>query len=154
MYYRQQREPLRNVERRIVAWMEIHGHRMLRYSLGIVLLWFGALKYLGPSRVTEIAAGVVPFIPASIWIPLLATWEIAIGICLLHRPFLRLGIALMMLQMAGTFLPLVMLPQVTWVHFPYEPTFEGQYIIKNLVLVSAGLVVGGTILHRQSNVEE
>src|SRR5262245_6295827 len=101
-----------NVQRTITAWMEIHGHRLLRYSLGTVFLWFGALKYAGPSRVTEIAARTIPFLPARIWIPMLATWEITIGICLLHRPFLRLGVALMMLQMAGTFLPLVLLPQL------------------------------------------
>jgi hypothetical protein len=47
--------------------------------------------------------------------------------------------------MPGTVLPLFLLPDVCWVHAPYAPTLEGQYIIKNLVLISAGLVIGATV---------
>jgi len=52
---------------------------------------------------------------------------------------------LLFLQMAGTMTPLVLFPAETFVRFPYAPTLEGQYIIKNLVLISAGLVVGSTV---------
>jgi hypothetical protein len=50
------------------------------------------------------------------------------------------------LQLPGTFLPLVFFPSETWKHIPYAPTLEGQYIIKNLVLLSAGIVVGSTTM--------
>jgi len=47
--------------------------------------------------------------------------------------------------MPGTFLPFVVLPDVTFATFPYELTVEGQYIVKNLVLIGAALAVGGTV---------
>jgi hypothetical protein len=70
---------------------------------------------------------------------------VAIGVGLLHRKLIRPALLLLFLQMPGTALPLVLLPKVCWTHFPYAPTLEGQYIIKNLVLISAALVVGGTV---------
>jgi uncharacterized membrane protein YkgB len=64
---------------------------------------------------------------------------------MLIRPLLRLAILLLFLQMPGTFLPLVLLPDVCWVSVPLVPSLEGQYIIKNLVLIAAAIVVGGTV---------
>jgi hypothetical protein len=76
---------------------------------------------------------------------MLAVWETAIGLGLLTRRFLRLTLGLLFVQMPGTMLPLVLFPQETFLVFPYAPTIEGQYIIKNLVLVSAAIVVGATV---------
>ena len=78
-------------------------------------------------------------------LPLLATWEVAIGLGLITGLFPRVVIALLLAQMAGTLTPLVLFPQETWTQFPIAPTLEGQYIIKNLVLVSAALVIGATV---------
>ena len=75
----------------------------------------------------------------------LGWWEVAIGLCLLIRPLLRVAIFLLILQMPGTILPLFILPDVCWTHAPYAPTLEGQYIIKNLVLISAAIAIGGTV---------
>ena len=74
-------------------------------------------------------------------------WEVAIGITFLFRRTIRLAIALLALQMVGTFMPLILLPAVTFQAglLPYGPTMEGQYIIKNLLIISAALVVGGTV---------
>ncbi len=74
-------------------------------------------------------------------------WEVAIGITFLFRRTIRVAIALLTLQMVGTFMPLILLPTVTLQagHLPYGPTMEGQYIIKNLLIISAALVVGGTV---------
>ena len=58
---------------------------------------------------------------------------------------MRLTLLLLFLQMPGTALPLLILPDVVWNVFPYGLTIEGQYIIKNLVLIGAGLVLGGTV---------
>ncbi|MFD1733839.1 hypothetical protein ACFSC4_25675 [Deinococcus malanensis] len=76
---------------------------------------------------------------------MLATWECAIGLGLLSGRFLRLTLVLLFAQMASTFLPLVFFPEETFTVLPWVPNLEGQYIIKNLVLVSAGLVVGATV---------
>ncbi len=59
--------------------------------------------------------------------------------------FLRATLFLLFLQMLGTLTPLILFPDQTFVRFPYAPTLEGQYIIKNMVLVSAALVVGSTV---------
>ena len=76
---------------------------------------------------------------------LLAAWEVLIGLGLLTGRLLRITLLMLFLQMAGTVLPLFFFPDETWRAFPYAPTLEGQYIIKNLVLISAGLVLGGTV---------
>jgi uncharacterized membrane protein YphA (DoxX/SURF4 family) len=77
--------------------------------------------------------------------PILAAWECIIGLGLITGRFMRIILLLLFVQMAGTITPLVLFPTEAWLHFPYAPTLEGQYIIKNLVLISAGLVIGATV---------
>lgn len=129
----------------IAAWMDKWGRLGLRYSLAIVFIWFGILKPLGMSPAADLAARTVYWIPAEIFIPILGWWEVLIGVCLLFRPLIRAAIFLLFLQMPGTMLPLVLLPDVCYTNFPWGLTIEGQYIIKNLILISAGLVIGGTV---------
>lgn len=86
-----------------------------------------------------------------LFVPILGWWEVAIGVGLLFRPLLRFAILLLFLQMPGTFLPLVLLPGVCFTRFPVGLTLEGQYIVKNLILIAAALVVGGTV--RQQTTE-
>ena len=57
----------------------------------------------------------------------------------------RIGIALLAVQMVGTFLPLVLLPEVTFTVYPLVPTLEGQYIIKNIIVIGAAITVGSTL---------
>ena len=68
-----------------------------------------------------------------------------IGSCLLFRPLIRVALFLLFLQMPGTFLPLILMPETCFTHVPWAPTMEGQYIIKNLVLIAAAIVVGATV---------
>ncbi len=75
-----------------------------------------------------------------------------IGLFLCFKPLLRIAILLLFLQMPGTFLPLILFPEVCFENFPLELTMEGQYIIKNLILISAAIVVGGTL--RESELVE
>jgi hypothetical protein len=76
---------------------------------------------------------------------LLAVLETAIGVALVSGRWLRVTLLLLLGQMAGTITPLLFFPQETFTSFPFAPTLEGQYIIKNLVLVSAAIVLGGTV---------
>jgi uncharacterized membrane protein YphA (DoxX/SURF4 family) len=76
---------------------------------------------------------------------MLAGWEVLIGLGLLTGRALRVTLLLLFVQMLGTLLPLVLFPGETWTVFPFAPTLEGQYIIKNLVLISAAIVVGATV---------
>ncbi len=127
------------------AWMEKWGMRLLRYSLAVVFIWFGILKPIGVSPAAELVEKTVYWFPPRIFIPILGWWEVLIGVCMLWRPLIRVSIFLLLLQMPGTMLPLVLLPDVCFTHVPWGLTLEGQYIIKNLALVSAALVVGGTV---------
>ena len=138
------------IDRRIAACMRQSGVTALRWSLAIIFIWFGALKPLGLSPAAPLVASTVGWLPLlspAAWVAVIGWWEIAIGVTFLFRSTIRLAIALLALQMAGTFLPLVMLPGVTFQagRYPYAPTIEGQYIIKNLLIIAAALVVGGTV---------
>lgn len=119
------------------------GVPFLRISIGIVFIWFGALKLIGHlSPAYDLVAATVYWLNPKIIIPVLGLWEIAIGICFLIPPLTRVGLVLLALQMPGTFLPLVLLPKVCFTVFPFGLTLEGQYIVKNLVIIGAALVIG------------
>jgi uncharacterized membrane protein YkgB len=118
---------------------------LLRVSLAIIFIWFGGLKLVGTSPANELVTRTVYWFDPKWFIPFLGAWEVVIGLCMLWRPLIRTSIGLLALQMPGTFLPLVLLPDVCWVHIPWSPTLEGQYIIKNLVLIAAAIAVGGTV---------
>ncbi|WP_424950925.1 DoxX family protein [Deinococcus sp.] len=139
------------LEVRMVGWWAKNGITLLRLSLGLVFFWFGVLKFFPGASAAEALAthtiSVLTFghVPPAVSLPVLATWECAIGLGLLSGRFLRLTLVLLFAQMAGTFLPLAFFPHETFKLFPFIPNLEGQYIIKNLVLVSAGLVVGATL---------
>jgi len=137
----------------ISTLMGRYSVRLLRYSLGIIFIWFGALKPFGMSPAQELVANTVYFVDPEWFIPILGWWEVAIGVGLLYRPLIRPAIALLFLQMPGTFLPLVLLPDVCFTSFPLGLTMEGQYIIKNLILISAALVVGSTVRKTSTDTE-
>jgi uncharacterized membrane protein YkgB len=131
---------------RIARWMAKHGVRLLRIAVGVVFIWFGALKLVpGLSPAEGLVRETVSFLPGSVFLPLLALWEMAIGIGFLLGRGLRLAILLLFLQMPGTLLPVLLLPERVFTVFPLGLTLEGQYIVKNVVLISAALVVGATV---------
>jgi uncharacterized membrane protein YphA (DoxX/SURF4 family) len=140
-----------SVEERLTEWMARHAIAMLRVSLGIVFFWFGVLKFFpGLSPAEDLAARTIAtltfgLVKPAVSLPVLAGWECVIGLGLVTGRFLRSTLVLLFLQMSGTVLPLVFFPGETFSRFPYAATLEGQYIIKNLVLVSAGLVIGATV---------
>ena len=117
----------------------------MRYTIGLLFIWFGALKVVGISPAEDLIEATVVFIAPEVFIPILGVWEVMIGLCFLVKPLLRLGILLLFLQLPGTFLPMVFLPQAVYTVFPYGLTVEGQYIVKNLVIIGAALVIGGTV---------
>ena len=129
------------------------GMPALRLSLATIFVWFGILKPLGLSPAAPLLKATVawmPFFNPDQWLSIIGWWEVLIGLTFLTRKTARIAIALLAMQMVGTFLPLAILPGVTFQagHFPYAPTMEGQYIIKNLLIISAAMVVGGTVRHR------
>lgn len=133
---------LDHIDKEVTDWLKHHGYYFLKYSLALVFIWFGILKPLGLSTANDLVTKTVYFVDPNWFVPFLGWWEVAIGVCILFRPLLRAGLFLMALQMIGTFLPLVLLPEVIYIKFPFVMTLEGQYIIKNLILIGAGMIVG------------
>jgi uncharacterized membrane protein YkgB len=139
------------LDARLPRWMARNGITLLRVSLGIVFLWFGALKFfpnLSPAQ--ELATRTIQTLTfgrvgPSVSLPVLAAWECLIGLGLLSGVWMRVTLLLMFVQMVGTITPLALFPNDAFREFPYAPTLEGQYIVKNLVLVSAGVVIGATV---------
>lgn len=124
---------------------------VLRIGLGIVFLWFGALKlFPGLSPAQDLAARTISdltfgAVGPAVSLPVLAAWEVVIGLGLISGRFLRATLFLLAVQMVGTLMPLILYPSETFTRFPYAPTLEGQYIIKNVVLIGAAMVVGSTV---------
>lgn len=141
---------LRALDKRIAGFMQRWGVTALRVSLAVIFVWFGLLKPLGLSPAEPMVLSTVrwmPLLSPGAWLAVIGWWEVAIGVTFLFHKTLRLAIALLALQMVGTFLPLIILSDVTFQpgRFPYAPTIEGQYVIKNLLIISAALTVGGTV---------
>ncbi len=136
---------------RITNWMARYGVMLLRISLGIVFFWFGVLKFFpGLSPAQDLATRTIETLTFGLIRPegailILATWECLIGLGLIFGIAMRLTLLLLFLQMLGTITPLFFFPREVFSQLPYAPTLEGQYIIKNIVLISAGLVIGATV---------
>ena len=144
-------EPIERLDVRITATLARISIPALRVALGIVFLWFGILKFfpnLSPAEtlaartIEQLTFGVVQ---ANVALPVLAAWETLIGVGLIVNRFMRAVLFLLAAQMLGTFTPLLLFPGETFSVFPIAPTLEGQYIIKNIVLIGAAMAVGATV---------
>jgi uncharacterized membrane protein YkgB len=142
---------LNRIDQRITAAMARYGLPLMRIALGVVFLWFGVLKFFPGLSPAESLAGrtfsalTLGLLSESNAVLILAAWECLIGLGLLTGLFMRATLALLLLQMLGTLTPLVLYPNETFVAFPYAPTLEGQYIIKNAVLIAGAVILGGTV---------
>lgn len=134
------------VDRALTHWMAAYGLTLTRLGLGVIFFWFGALKLApGLSPAEDLVRNTIYFVNPDIFLPVLAIWEMLIGVGLLVGKYLRLTLFLLFAQMFGTALPLVVLPQVVWSSFPFGLTLEGQYIVKNLVIIGSAIALGGTV---------
>ncbi|MCW3464008.1 hypothetical protein [Chitinophaga nivalis] len=140
-----------HIEMKILEWKARHGLNILRVSLGFIFIWFGILKFFPGLSAAEIIAGrtieklTFGLLKPHVALPILAIWECIIGLGLITKSWLDLTLLLLYLQMTGTFLPLIFFPHETFTYFIIVPTLLGQYIIKNIVLLSGGIVIGATV---------
>ena len=131
--------------------MAHNGLLVTRVALGVIFLWFGLIKFLPVvAPIDLLAERTLSILTFHLFRPetclhVLAAFECIIGLGMLTGRFLRLTVGLLFLQMLGTFTPLILLHHETWIQFPFLPSFEGQYIIKNIVLISGGIIVGSTV---------
>ncbi|MDO8496134.1 MAG: hypothetical protein Q7S43_01630 [bacterium] len=129
---------------KMVNKLRLVGIPLLRISIGVVFLWFGLLKIFGVSPVVELVSNAYPFFSESVFVIVLGCWEAAIGLGLIFKTSLRLVILALWIQMAGVFGSLVSTPSVFFQFGnPFLLTFEGEFIVKNIVIIAASLVVGG-----------
>lgn len=141
---------VRDIDTAIASFMRRWGILALRVSLSVVFVWFGLLKPLGISPAEPLVRATVYWMPVfddGQWVSIIGWWEVAIGILFLFRRTTTIAIVLLAGQMAGTFLPLVVLPDVAFQPggFPFALTMEGQYIIKNLTIIAAAIAIGGAM---------
>ncbi|MBE0576710.1 MAG: DoxX family membrane protein [Desulfuromonadales bacterium] len=140
-----------SIDQKVRSWMKQFGILSLRISLGIIFFWFGLLKYFPDMSPAEDLARqtfeILTFglVSQNLAIKILATWECAIGLGMLMGKYMRVVLLLLALQMVGAMSPIFLFPEKVFVQIPWVPTLEGQYIIKNLVLISAAIVLGSKV---------
>jgi len=135
----------------LINYLDKFSLPVLRVSLGVVFIWFGALKPFGNSPANDVIIKTIYWFNPDVFIPILGFWEMLIGLCLLWTPLIRFGLFLLAVQMPGTFLPLLLRPEICFTSAPFNLTLEGQYIIKNLILIGAAMVVGSKLVPIRDN---
>lgn len=130
----------------LTSWMARNALGVLRLLVGLIFLWFGALKLMPGTSLAESGLdSSLTFLPMGLILPLLAVWELAIGISFISGRWIRVAILLLLLQLPALLLLSILAPAQIWASFPFVLTLEGQNIIKHVVLIAAGLVIGSTV---------
>ncbi len=118
---------------------------MFHVALGVVYVWFGLLKVVGVSPAEQLVVAtqaiLLPFLPAAAFVVALGVWETIIGLLLLSGRLHRLAIGMLVVQLPATFAPLVLVPERTWQVFPLALTTDGQYIVKNLLIIALAIAI-------------
>ncbi len=116
---------------------------LLRMALAVVFVWFGALKVVGSSPVHDLIAQTLPFLDPDLAVPALGAVEVAIGLALAAGVLPRITLLVLCGHLAGTFLTFVAAPELMWTSSPLELTADGEFVVKNLVLITAALTLIG-----------
>ena len=137
---------LQALDNAIIDFLRRRSLVLLRVALGIVFLWFGALKLFGVSPVADLVARTLFFLPPHPAMLGLGMVEVLIGLGLLTGWAIRVTLLLFVLQMLGTFSVVFIHPEVAFARGnPLLLTTTGEFVVKNLVLVAAGLAIVGAI---------
>jgi uncharacterized membrane protein YkgB len=148
------REPVERFDRRLTRWLDSWGITLLRIALGVVYIWFGALKVVDRSPIEDLLLDVAFFTDGKWIIYVFGAWEIVIGLGLIFPVALRITLLMLWVQLAGTLLAFVFAADKTFQDGnPLLLTETGEFVLKNLVLITAGLVIGSTVRARNRPVE-
>ncbi|WP_207784658.1 hypothetical protein [Marinifilum breve] len=141
----------KELDRKIAKYMQRLSIPAIRISFAVIFIWFGILKPIGLSAAIPLVKSTVSWMPlfaAETWVDIIGWWEVLIGVFFLFKKSTRIAIGLLFLQMTGTFMPLFILPEVTFQGGNILlPTLEGQYVIKNIMIISAALTIGGSLIY-------
>jgi uncharacterized membrane protein YkgB len=136
---------VRDLDRAFTGFATRNGPTILRVSLGVVFVWFGVLKVIDRSPVADLVLSTLFWAPEDYVVQALGVFEIIVGIGLLAGIAVRAVLAMFWLQMLGTFLVFVIRPGIAFRDGnPFLLTTEGEFVVKNLVLIAAGIVVAST----------
>jgi uncharacterized membrane protein YphA (DoxX/SURF4 family) len=137
------RTTIERIDGMLVSWLRTWSAPLLRISIGVVFIWFGALKVFDVSPVSELVAATVYWVDPGWFVPVLGIAEVVVGVFLVVGVALRPVLLVFVLQMIGTALVFVVLPEVAFADGNLlKLTVEGEFVVKNLVLLTAGLVIG------------
>lgn len=123
---------------------------LLRLALATVFVWFGALKLIGASPVHDLIARTLPFIDPGLSVPALGVVEVALGLVLATGFLPRITLLVLAGHLTGTFLSFVTASERMWGANVFELTADGEFVAKNLVLITAALVLIGIYSGRES----
>jgi uncharacterized membrane protein YkgB len=133
---------LKKLDKFLVVSMHRYSITILRVALGIVFLWFGILKIIGQSPVAGMVNSTFSFFGPH-FLLILGIWEVLIGMGLIFKLYLRATLFLLWLQILGTLSAPVLAPQIFFHGNFFLLTADGEFVIKNLVLIAASLVIAG-----------
>ncbi|TVQ65107.1 MAG: DoxX family membrane protein [Balneolaceae bacterium] len=135
----------------LTHWLAQRGIVFLRLSIGFIFIWFGGLKFFpGASPAEELALSAISvltfdLIPESPALFLLAGFEVLIGAGLIFGRYMRIILLMLIIQMIGTMSPVLLFPEIVFNSPPFLLTIEGQYILKNVIVISSAMVIGATV---------
>jgi hypothetical protein len=136
------------LDHRIILFFKKAFIPSARFALFVVYFWFGVLKLVGLSPATglvhQLFTQTIHFMSFNTFYALFALFEMLIGILFLFPKVIRIAIPLLFLHMVTTILPLFTLPHITW-QAPLVPTLEGQYIIKNFVIMAIAIGIASHV---------
>ena len=148
------RDPVERLDRRLARWFDVWGITLLRIAVGVVYIWFGALKVADRSPVEDLVLDVAFFAKGDWIVYAFGAWEIIIGLGLIFPVALRLTLLMLWVQLAGTLLAFVFAADKTFQDGnPLLLTETGEFVLKNVVLITSGLVIGSTVRQRNRPVE-
>lgn len=139
---------IENVDLRIIRLSKDFFIPVAKFGLFVVFFWFGILKVIGLSPasglVQRLFEQTISFMDFGTFLIIFGLFECLIGVLFIVKRSERVVIPLLFIHMITTFGPLIFLPQETWSGF-MVPTLEGQYIIKNLVLIAAAIGIAANV---------
>lgn len=135
------------IDLRLIAFFKRTFIPVARFSVFLVFFWFGVIKLVGLSPASPLAealtAKTVGMAYFDLLFILIALLECAVGILFLFPKLTRIVIPLLLFHMAIVCSPLLLTPEYTWQQF-LVPTLEGQYIIKNAVVIAVAIGIAAT----------
>lgn len=142
---------IKETDARIIHILRAYSLPLSRFALFLIFFWFGILKVIGASPASPMVLALLhttmPFFEPNLFLVCFGLFEALIGLCFLIPRLERVAIALLIIHLFTTILPLFLMADMTWSR-PFVPTMEGQYIIKNILILALAVGIGAHLRPR------